>query len=156
MTKPNSDPRIDAYIAKAPEFARPILAEARTRVHQACPAVEETIKWNAPFFLHQGKIIASMAAFKQHAKVGVWDGMSPTFVDVKSVDELPAAKTFAQSVKEAARRVEDGPAEKTASAKKIVAKKVVAKKALAAKKVVAEKAPAAKKAAAKKVVATRK
>jgi hypothetical protein len=66
MTKPNSDPRIDACSAKAPEFARPVLAEARARVHQACSAVEETIKWNAPFFLHQGKIIASMAAFKQH------------------------------------------------------------------------------------------
>src|SRR5690348_17128256 len=107
MTKPNSDPRVDAYIAKAPEFARPILAEARARVHQACPAVEETIKWNVPFFLHQGKMIANMAAFKQHTKVGVWDGMNPTFVDVKSVDELPAAKAFVQSVKEAARRVED-------------------------------------------------
>lgn len=123
MTKPNSDPRVDAYIAKAPEFARPILAEARARVHQACPAVEETIKWNVPFFLHQGKMIANMAAFKQHAKVGVWDGMNPTFVDVKSVDELPAAKAFVQSVKEAARRVEDGPAEKAPAAKKVAAKK---------------------------------
>lgn len=140
MTKPNSDPRVDAYIAKAPAFAQPILAEARSRVHQACPAVEETIKWNVPFFLHQGKIIASMAAFKQHTKVGVWDGTSPTFVDVKGVDELPAAKTFVQHVKDAARRVEDEPAKKAPAAKKTpAANKVAAKKAPAAKKVAAKR-----------------
>ena len=36
----SSDPRVDAYIARSPSFARPILAEARARVHQTCPAVE--------------------------------------------------------------------------------------------------------------------
>jgi uncharacterized protein YdhG (YjbR/CyaY superfamily) len=41
---PGHDPRVDAYIAAAAEFARPILEEIRKRVHAACPQVEETIK----------------------------------------------------------------------------------------------------------------
>ena len=32
---PTLDPRVDAYIAKAAEFARPILIELRARMHAA-------------------------------------------------------------------------------------------------------------------------
>ncbi len=35
------DPRIDAYIARSAEFARPILRHLRAVVHSACPDVEE-------------------------------------------------------------------------------------------------------------------
>ena len=45
-----TDPRVDAYIAKAADFAKPILEEIRARVHAACPAVEETMKWSVPAF----------------------------------------------------------------------------------------------------------
>ena len=41
-----TDPRIDAYIAKSPEFAKPILTHIRTVVHAACPDVEETMRWS--------------------------------------------------------------------------------------------------------------
>ena len=44
------DPRIDAYIAKSAEFARPILEHLRATVHAACPEVEETLKWSSPHF----------------------------------------------------------------------------------------------------------
>ena len=37
------DPRVDAYIEKAADFAKPILMEIRERVHAACPEVEEAI-----------------------------------------------------------------------------------------------------------------
>jgi hypothetical protein len=40
---PQQDPRVDAYIAKSREFARPILVHFRKLVHDACPKVEETI-----------------------------------------------------------------------------------------------------------------
>jgi hypothetical protein len=132
MTMPNADPRIDQYIAKAPAFARPILTEVRARVRQAVADVEETIKWNVPFFLHEGKLLASMAAFKKHAKVGVWGGDKPTMIDVVTVDELPASAVFRNDVKAAAKRIEgEGTAPK--AAKKAAAKKPAAKK-LAAKK----------------------
>jgi len=161
-----SDPRVEAYIEKAGAFARPVLTESRARIRRACPGIEETIKWNVPFFLHEGRIVASMAAFKQHVKVGVWVGMKPVFVDVASVAELPAAKIFVQQVKDAVAQVAAGAVKKGAAgavkkgvAKKGVAKKAVAKKAVAkttpATKAVAKKAPATK-AVAKKAAPTKK
>ncbi|MFD0738389.1 YdeI family protein [Lysobacter koreensis] len=66
------DPRIDAYIARQADFARPLLEYLRETVHEACPGVEETLKWSAPAFVHAGGILCSMAAFKQHASFGYW------------------------------------------------------------------------------------
>jgi len=65
------DPRIDAYLAKAAPFARPILRRLRRLVHRGCPQVEETIKWGTPHFLHHG-MLCGMAAFKQHCAFGFW------------------------------------------------------------------------------------
>jgi uncharacterized protein YdeI (YjbR/CyaY-like superfamily) len=67
------DPRVDAYIAKAAPFARPILARLRKAVHAGCPTVEEAIKWGAPFFMYEG-ILCNMAGFKQHCTFGFWKG----------------------------------------------------------------------------------
>jgi topoisomerase IA-like protein len=130
-----TDPRVDAYIAQAPPFARPILEEARSRVGKACPSAEETIKWNVPFFLLGDKILASMAAFKQHVKVGVWTGMMPKFADVGDVEDLPPAKDFAQQLLTAAEAIDGAMTSKPskqaakAPAKKAPAKKAPAKKA---------------------------
>lgn len=96
-----TDPRVDQYIAKAPAFAQPILSEVRKRVGQTCPSAEETIKWNVPFFLVGGQILASMAAFKKHTKVGVWTGMKPDMVDVADISELTPAKEYAAKLKAA-------------------------------------------------------
>lgn len=66
------DPRVDAYIDKAAPFAQPILERLREAVHEACPDVEETLKWSMPSFVHAGGILAGMAAFKQHVSFGYW------------------------------------------------------------------------------------
>ena len=63
MTK--QDPRVDAYIAKSADFAKPVLNRIRRLVHAACPGVEETLKWGMPHFVHKGTL-CGMAAFKQH------------------------------------------------------------------------------------------
>ena len=42
------DDRVDAYIARSAEFARPILEHLRALIHAACPEVEETMKWSFP------------------------------------------------------------------------------------------------------------
>ncbi len=65
------DKRIDAYITKAQPFAQPILKHLRKLVHQACPEVEETIKWSFASFDYKGPF-CSMASFKQHAVFGFW------------------------------------------------------------------------------------
>lgn len=68
------DPRIDAYIARQADFARPILDHLRAAVHAACPETDETLKWSAPAFLYKGEQLAMMAAFKAHATFGFWKG----------------------------------------------------------------------------------
>lgn len=75
---PRHDPRVDAYIAAAAPFARPLLATLRERVHAACPGVEEGIKWGMPAFAWQGRPLASMAAFKAHATFAFWLGEAVT------------------------------------------------------------------------------
>lgn len=67
----SKDPRVDAYIAKSADFARPVLKHLRAVVHAACPAVEETMKWSFPHFDYKG-MLCSMAAFKQHCAFGFW------------------------------------------------------------------------------------
>jgi uncharacterized protein YdeI (YjbR/CyaY-like superfamily) len=65
------DDRVDAYLAKSPEYARPILMHLREVVHSACPEVEETMKWSRPHFLYKG-MLCGMSAFKEHCAFGFW------------------------------------------------------------------------------------
>lgn len=59
------NPRVDAYIEESQDFAKPILTHIRKLVHQACPDVEEKIKWGFPHFDYKG-MMCSMASFKNH------------------------------------------------------------------------------------------
>lgn len=68
---PTTDPRVDAYLASAPDFARQLLAELRARVHRVLPDVHETIKWRAPSFECHG-LLGGMAAFKAHCTFAFW------------------------------------------------------------------------------------
>ena len=51
------DDRVDAYIARSAEFARPILEHLRAIVHVACPEMEETMKWSSPHFQYKGMLV---------------------------------------------------------------------------------------------------
>lgn len=114
------DPRVDAYIAKSAEFARPILEHIRETFHQGCPDVEETIKWGMPTFVHHG-MLGGMAAFKQHATLSFWKGalvVDPAddrsadamgqFGDLRSVKDLPPKRKLVACVKRAAKLNEEG------------------------------------------------
>lgn len=107
----NHDPRIDAYIAKSADFARPILEHLRAIVHAACPEVEEGLKWSMPFFSYKGAPMCMMAAFKQHCGFGFWlskevtggsdeDGMGQ-FGKLASLQDLPSAKQLTAYLKKA-------------------------------------------------------
>ena len=115
---PSHDPRVDAYIDKAADFAWPILAEIRARVHAACPEVEETIKWGMPSFVHAGGILCGMAAFKRHVSFGYWkhalvmgeaerDGMG-SYGKMASPADLPPKAAMRADLKKAMRLNEDG------------------------------------------------
>lgn len=110
------DPRIDAYIARQRDFARPILSYLRAVVHEGCPDVQETIKWGVPSFEHRG-LLCSMAAFKAHLQFGFWKhdivvgkkGMSGMgFGRFSSIDELPPRAKLVAYVKKAAKLNEQG------------------------------------------------
>ena len=58
---------VDEYIASKPEHAD-ALAKLRRAVH--IKPLDETIKWGAPCYTHNGKNIVGLAAFK--AYVGLW------------------------------------------------------------------------------------
>jgi len=95
----NREPRIDAYIANAQPFARPILEKVRERVHAVVPDIEEAMKWSHPTYCKGGKIVLGTAAFKQHAVVNFWrgqelgfearDGAMGQLGKLTRVDELP-------------------------------------------------------------------
>jgi uncharacterized protein YdeI (YjbR/CyaY-like superfamily) len=107
----SKDKRVDAYIDKSAEFARPILRELRAIVHEACPEAEETIKWGFPHFDYKG-MLCSMAAFKQHCAFGFWkselvlrDNKSPDamgqFGRLTSVKDLPTRRVLIGYIKKA-------------------------------------------------------
>jgi hypothetical protein len=68
------DARVDAYIDALPEWQQAICRRVRDLVHEADPAVEETIKRSVqPYFVLEGNICAFLAA-KDHVNVFVYDG----------------------------------------------------------------------------------
>ena len=111
---PKKDPRIDAYIARAGDFARPILNRIRKLVHAACPDVQETIKWGSPFFEHKGILIAT-PAFKRHCAIIFWKGrlflskvQKAKLRRLASISELPGNKILTGYIKKAVELNEAG------------------------------------------------
>jgi uncharacterized protein YdeI (YjbR/CyaY-like superfamily) len=117
---PTFDPRVDAYIGNAAEFAQPILHHLRAVIHSACPDVQETIKWSMPCFEHHG-LICNFAAFKQHCSFGFWKAelllaaqddkgkeAMGQFGRITSLKDLPPKKVLAAYVKKAAQLNEEG------------------------------------------------
>lgn len=90
------DPRVDAYIAEAPPFARPILEHVRAAMHAACPELTEAIKWSHPFYLLGGKPFANTAAFKAHCALGFWRGGKPIADAVALASPNPRDKAMGQ------------------------------------------------------------
>lgn len=68
------NPQFNTYIEKSKEFAQPVLEHIRLLVHQACPEVEEKMKWSFPNFEYKKSILCSMASFKEHCSFGFWLG----------------------------------------------------------------------------------
>ena len=112
------DPRIDAYIVRSADFARPILEHLRRLVHKGCPDVVETIKWSRPFFEYNGSVLCYISAFKQHCGMGFWNARmlgDPAGVlqvegkdsmgnlgKIVSLEDLPSDKILIACIREAA------------------------------------------------------
>ena len=131
------NPRVDAYIAKSAEFARPILEHVRDLVHKACPDVEEEIKWSFPAFVYRGVMLCGVSAFKQHCAFGFWgaeigkvlradglaqDGAMGTFGRITSLKDLPSDRKLLAYLKQAAAFVDAGKGESIMAANRRVVK----------------------------------
>jgi len=135
---PIKDPRIDLYISKSADFAKPILLHLRELVHIACPDVQETIKWSFASFDYKGPM-CSMASFKQHCAFGFWkaslmkdkslvsnaesESAMGHYGKIMSLKDLPSDKKIIAHIKEAMMLNEKGiklPPKKLTAAKKEV------------------------------------
>ena len=110
------DSRIDSYIEKSADFAKPVLTHIRKLMHLASPEIRETIKWGMPHFDCKGTV-CGMAAFKEHCVLGFWKSSllsDPNnilkeesaaamgqFGRIKSIADLPADKVLISYIQEA-------------------------------------------------------
>lgn len=110
MAKKNSE--VDVYINKAQPFARPILKRLRATIHRACPEVVEEIKWGAPFYIYQNRVLCATMGFKKHCALVFWKAAlikkknGKKAIDdlrslrkISSIDELPAEKELSSYLK---------------------------------------------------------
>lgn len=129
------DPRVDAYIAKSADFAKPILTHLRKLIHDTCPSVEETMKWSFPHFTYKApadrspRILCSMASFKQHCAFGFWYseiGDSATreaqtgpamgqYGRITKLADLPTDKVLVKQIKDAIKVHDIGVKPRTSS-----------------------------------------
>lgn len=136
---PKKDPRIDLYISKSAEFAKPILIHLRELIHLACPEVSETIKWSFASFDYKGPM-CSMASFKQHCAFGFWkasimkdktlsknsesESAMGHYGKITSLKDLPSDKKIIAHIKDAMMLNEKGiklPPKKVTKEKKEIA-----------------------------------
>lgn len=113
------DPRVDAYIERSAPFAQPILEHIRSVMHEACPDVEEAMKWSMPHFMYHG-MLGGMSAFKAHCAFGFWKGTlivpeqeeaaMGQFGRIESIKDLPPRRKFVGYVKKAMKLNEEGVA----------------------------------------------
>jgi uncharacterized protein YdeI (YjbR/CyaY-like superfamily) len=111
------DERIDAYIAKSADFAKPILNHIREMVHRVAPELSENMKWGCPFFDYKGPV-CQMAAFKRHCAFGFWrenmlhdpkgylkvdgeESSAGSFGQILSISDLPPEEVLIDFIQQA-------------------------------------------------------
>ena len=118
---PDKDPRIDAYIEKSADFAKPIMTHLRKVIHKASPKITDNIKWSMPAFEYKG-LVCGFAAFKQHCTFGFWKQSlleQGAFSDVKtamgsfgrltSKKDLPPDEMLIKLIRQAVEGMPAGP-----------------------------------------------
>jgi uncharacterized protein YdeI (YjbR/CyaY-like superfamily) len=118
----NLNPEVTKYIDNVQDFAKPILTHLRKLIHEACPDIEEKIKWGIPHFDYKGPV-SSMAGFKAHATFGFWKASllkdtnkvlennevaMGSFGRLTSVEDLPKDEILIKYIKEAVQLNLDG------------------------------------------------
>lgn len=89
---------IDEYIEHASEVTQPILSHLRRLINRAEPSMEENIKWNAPSFEYNGKIVCNIMAFKKHVNLMFAQGKQ--LQDTKNILENIGEKSNMKGLKQ--------------------------------------------------------
>lgn len=113
----NQNKKVDEYIFKMADFAKPILTHLRQIIFETCPDVEEDIKWGILHYAYKGDHLVMMAGFKQHCSFSLYKaelmkdkmiqesvkaGKKFGYMDkVKDLSELPNKKVLVAYIKEA-------------------------------------------------------
>ncbi len=113
----NYNSKVDDYIAKSADFAKPILNQLRQLIHETCPDVDEDVKYGTPHYSYKGDYLCMMGAFKQHCSFSLYKaelmkdpkiqesvkaGKKFGYMDkLKDVSELPSEKVLVAYLKEA-------------------------------------------------------
>lgn len=127
--------KVDEYIEKSQDFAKPVLNYLRELIHEYCPDAEEAMKWSFPNFTYKGKILCSMASFKQHCTFGFWlekemKTMQEITRDIEKnsmfslgkiskIEDLPSKTQLKNAIKEAMELTDMGITLKKAAPSKI-------------------------------------
>ncbi|MGX7666673.1 YdeI/OmpD-associated family protein [Flavobacterium pedocola] len=109
--------KVDEYIAKSQEFAKPILEFLREIIFETCPQIEEDIKWGTPHYAYKDDHLLMLGSFKNHCSFSIYKaeflkdkeiaesvkaGKKFGYMDkLKSVSELPSKKVLVSLIKEA-------------------------------------------------------
>ena len=73
----STDPRIDDYLSKLPDWQQRICTSIRRLIHEAEPEIEETIKrTDRPYFTLNGNVCALLAT-KDHVNIFIYDPIAP-------------------------------------------------------------------------------
>lgn len=118
------NPKVDEYISKSADFAKPVLEHLRKIIHDACPEVEEVIKWGIPHFDYKGDMMCILAAYKNHCSFSLYKaelmsdpkliesvkaGKKMGYMDkIKTLSDLPSKKVLVAYIKEAMALNENG------------------------------------------------
>lgn len=112
----NYNKKVDEYISKSADFAKPILNHLREIILSTCPDAEEDVKWGTPHYSYKGDYLVMMAGFKNHCSFSLYKaemmkdktiqdsvkaGKKFGYMDkVKDISELPAKKALVAYIKE--------------------------------------------------------
>lgn len=62
----------DTYFAEQSPDKRALLEKLRSEVRKAVPGADVQIKWGVPFYLKDGKMICSIASFKEFVGINIF------------------------------------------------------------------------------------
>lgn len=99
MKRSARNPEVDAYIAAAEPFARPILKHLRKTLHVVCPDAAETMKWSLPHFEYAGENLCILAAARKHCSFTFYKQALMRDARLRENPSLKANKRFLGQLK---------------------------------------------------------